>query len=99
MFHIRMTDKNGQHFIANLPSGFDTLQTRIEPFEKGVKVTAPEEAPIYINAATRQISRDPEVCRSELIVDPKFITIGREQNEELIEAATTIYGADPRRSH
>ena len=99
MFHVRITDKNGMHFIATLPPAFATNETRMEPYEKGIKVTAPNQAPIYINGGTRQISRDPEVCRTDTIIDPRFVTIGRERNEGLIEAATKVYGESPIRSH
>ena len=99
LFHVRITDKNGGHFIATLPPAFASNETRIEAYEKGIKVTTPNEFAIYINGSTRQISRNPEVCRSDTIIDPRFHTIGRQDNKQLIKAATQIYGADPRRSH
>jgi hypothetical protein len=100
MFHVRCTDKNGKHFIATLPAGFSTLDTRIEAFEKGIKVTAPNEAPIYINGSTRQISRNPEVCRTDAIIDPRFVTIGRAEDQSgIIDTASKIYGSTPIRSH
>lgn len=98
LFHVRITDRNGGHFIATLPHAFARRETRIEAYEKGIKVTTPGEFPIYINGSTRQISRNAEVCRSDTVVDPRFTTIGRQENKRLIRAATQIYGADPRRS-
>ena len=99
LFHVRITDRHGLHFIATLPSEFANEHTRIHPFHKGIVVRTPGQPPVYINGTTRQISRNPEVCRTDLIEDPRFVTVGRQFDKKRIAQATQIYGADPRRSH
>jgi hypothetical protein len=97
LFHIRMKPKNSDdHFIATLPAAFSNEHTRIEAHLQGVRVTTPGQEPIYINAETRQISRNEEVVRSSMIIDPRFVDIGRANNENLMRAAGVIYGKDPR---
>ncbi|MGL5422698.1 MAG: hypothetical protein ACRDAJ_06960 [Serratia fonticola] len=90
MYSIRVKTKRGESFVANLPDAFDNEHTRLESYENGIRVATVGEAPVFINAATRQISRDPEVCRSALIVDPRFLTIGREANPALRAIADNV---------
>ena len=97
-YQVLIQDRLGNRFSANLPDAFDSEETKIEPHEKGIRVTAPHQHPIYINGNTRQISRNPEVCRTDTILDPRFVNIGREEDKAMAKAAAKIFDKSAIRS-
>jgi len=71
-FNVRVITGKGEEFIANLGFGYDEERTRMELYGVGIVVLHPEKPPIYINGTTKQISRDPEICRTALILNPEY---------------------------
>ena len=75
-FLVRVQRFDGSIFEADLGTGYDS-QTRMENFGCGIVVRHPNKPPVYINGTTSQVSKNPEICRSHLILVPDTEDIGR----------------------
>ncbi|WP_017773832.1 hypothetical protein [Paraburkholderia kururiensis] len=73
---VKITRPNGEVFNAELPDAFDNDHTRLEAYGRGIVVKTPNELPVYINGTSKQISYDPEVCRTDLIIKPEYMNLG-----------------------
>lgn len=76
VFKIDVHRRDGTKFVADLGTGYDD-RTRMERFGEGIVVKHPDKVPVYVNGNTSQVSRNPEVCRSNLILHPYAEDIGR----------------------
>ena len=90
--------ETGDPYVAHLPLEYAPPHGSMETFGQGIMVRGPGVEPVYINAATRQMSRNPEVCRSSMIVDPRFVNLGRVHNDTLIKKVKKLYKFDPRKT-
>lgn len=81
-FHVRVTRPDGSIFDANLGKGYDD-QTRMEMYGCGIVVKHPAKPPVYINGTTSQVSKNPEVCRTNFIVVPANEDIGRHMKKRM----------------
>jgi hypothetical protein len=96
-FHLSYTDVfTGELAVLTLPAAYGPPTGKMERYEKGIRVTAPGQLDLYVNGKTRQVSTNPEICRSELILDPGAFDVGRYPDPKLIKSATKIYGRNPR---
>lgn len=75
-YEIRVTRKDGTVFVAELGTGYDD-RVQLSLYGNGVVVMHPDKPPVYVNGNTSQVSRNPEVCRSALILAPTAEDIGR----------------------
>ncbi len=69
VFAMRIRREDGTRWEAEIGTGYDD-RTVMRPFGQGIVVEHPEKHPVYVNAATRQVGHNPEICRSALILTP-----------------------------
>lgn len=81
LYRIEITRPNGSAYVAELPAEYADGRTRMARFGKGVVVVHPTQPPVYINGTTGQISHDPEICRSNLILNPTGNALGQDTKD------------------
>lgn len=96
-FVVRIKTPEGGDYSVELGPGYDDDQVRLDPFGYGIVVRHPGKDPVYINGSTRQVSKDPEVCRSPLIVAPADFDLARTPKPEKSAQMDAVLG--PMRKH
>jgi len=81
LYRIEITRANGSAYVAELPRAYADGRTRLQKFEKGVRVVHPLLPTVYINGTTGQMGADPEICRCSLILDPHGPALGQEMKD------------------
>ena len=78
LYRIEITRPNGSAYVAELPREYADGRSRMHKFGHGIVVIHTTLPRVYINGTTGQMSTEPEVCRSSLILDPNGKVLGQE---------------------